>query len=273
MGSERHYPEEAPVLQVAVEPFDLDPYAVTNVRFAAFVEATGHVTDAERAPDPADFPTVDPALLEPGSLVFRSPAGDVDLRVPSWWTWVAGACWRTPDGPGSSIDGLADHPVVHVSYADASAFAAWAGASLPTEAEWEFAARGGLAGAVYAWGDERAPDGRLMANTWQGEFPHENLRLDGYAGTAPVGSFRPNGYGLYDLIGNVWEWTTTAFLPRRSGDASACCGGVDGAGLRVLKGGSYLCAPNYCARDRPAARVGQDPQTATAHTGFRCVVR
>lgn len=277
MGSDDHYPEEGPALPAAVEAFAMDQFAVTNAEFSAFVRSTGYRTGAEQPLGPADFPDVDPALLQPGSVVFRPPAGDVDLRVPSWWSWLPGASWHAPHGPGSSIDGLEEHPVVQVNYADASAYAAWAGKALPTETEWEFAARGGLATAEYAWGTQFAPQGRQQANTWQGDFPHQNLCLDGYAGTAPVGRFPPNAYGLYDLIGNVWEWTTTTFQERRAAAVSSCCGGGEGDGAGsvrlVLKGGSYLCAPNYCARYRPAARVGQDRQTSTCHTGFRCVIR
>ncbi len=282
MGSDDHYPEEAPRSPASVEPFWMDAYAVTNGQYAAFVAATGYCTVAERSPDPVDFPGADPKLLVPGSLVFRPPPGGVDLRRPTWWAWAPGASWRSPEGPDSSIEGRDGHPIVHVAADDAAAYADWAGTALPTEAEWERAARSGLPDAEYAWGTEFTPSGRQLANTWQGVFPYQNLCLDGYAGTSPVGSYPPNAYGIYDLIGNVWEWTATPYDERRRPEGGACCGGSGApahdvsepdAQLRVLKGGSYLCAPNYCARYRPAARVGQDVKTGTAHTGFRCVVR
>jgi len=275
---------------VSVDGFWMDAHAVTNDEFARFVAATGYVTLAERTPDPADYPGAKPELLVPGSAVFRKPAHRVDLRDPyQWWAYVPGANWRHPFGPDSSIEGLGDHPVVHVAYEDALAYARWAGKDLPTEAEWEFAARGGLDGATYAWGDEFLPGGRFMANTWQGEFPIQNLALDGFEWTAPVGSFPPNGYGLYDMIGNVWEWTRDEY--REYGAAvRPCCastkprGGERGASddprtpgsripRKVIKGGSYLCAPNYCRRYRPAARLAQPVDTSTCHLGFRCVVR
>jgi formylglycine-generating enzyme required for sulfatase activity len=247
------------------------------------------VTLAETAPDPAQYPGADPSLLVPASVVFVKPTQRVDLRNHfNWWSYVPGADWRHPYGPESSIDGLDDHPVVHVGFDDAAAYARWAGKELPNEVEWEFAARGGLEGAEYAWGDELTPGGKPMANTWQGEFPIENLRHDGYETTTPVGSFPANGWGLHDMIGNVWEWTTdwyaTAQQARRG--ASACCSGDQAARERsfdpcvalpiprkVMKGGSFLCAPNYCRRYRPAARMPQAIDTATCHLGFRCVVR
>jgi sulfatase modifying factor 1 len=290
MGSDRHYPEERPAHRVSVDGFWMDAHAVTNDEFARFVAATGYVTVAERAPDPADYPGAKPELLVPGSAVFPKPARRVDLRNPyEWWAYVPGADWRHPLGPDSSIDGLGDHPVVHVAYEDALAYARWAGKDLPTEAEWEFAARGGLDGATYAWGDEFLPGGRIMANTWQGEFPIQNLVLDGYEWTSPVGSFPPNGYGLYDMIGNVWEWTSDWY--REYGDVvRPCCASTNPRGgerdasydprtpesripRKVIKGGSYLCAPNYCRRYRPAARLAQPVDTSTCHLGFRCVVR
>jgi sulfatase modifying factor 1 len=289
MGSDRHYPEEAPVHQVTVDGFWIDRYTVTNREFARFVAKTGHVTVAEQAPDPADYPGAKPELLVPASTVFRNPGHRVDLRNPyHWWTYVPGADWRHPQGPGSSIRKRPDHPVVHLAWDDVAAYAAWAGKQLPTEAEWELACRGGLDGAEYAWGSELTPDGRWMANTWQGEFPLQNLELDGYAGTAPVGRYPPNGYGLYDMIGNVWEWTGDWY--QAHADAThACCtvsnprGGDrdrsrdprDPAAIprKVMKGGSHLCAPNYCRRYRPAARMAQAVDTGTSHLGFRCVVR
>ena len=272
MGSDAHYPEEAPARKVTVEGFRIDRYAVTNREFARFVREAGHVTVAERVPDPARYPGARPELLVPASAVFVAPHRRVDLTDPyQWWTYIPGADWRHPEGPWSSVERRADHPVVHVAWEDVLAYAAWAGAALPTEAEWEFAARGGLDGATYAWGDEYTPGGRYLANTWQGEFPIENTGADGYAGTAPAGRYPPNGYGLYDMIGNVWEWTCDWYA-----DADhACCTVSDPARVprKVMKGGSYLCAPNYCRRYRPAARMPQAVDTSTSHLGFRCVVR
>ena len=292
MGSDRHYPEEAPVHRVTVDGFWIDRAPVTNRQFRRFVEATGHVTVAEKRPDPKDYPGALPHMLRAGSLVFDPPNHPVDLRDWSqWWTFRFGATWRKPYGPGSSIKGLDDHPVVHVAYEDAEAYAAWAGKELPTEAEWEFAARGGLDGAEFAWGDELEPDGRQMANVWHGEFPHQNLSPHGYKRTTPVGAFPPNGYGLVDMIGNVWEWTSDFYTPRHPADAAKpCCipenprGGLADQSYdpcqpqiriprRVLKGGSHLCAPNYCRRYRPAARHAQPVDTSTSHIGFRCIVR
>lgn len=291
MGSNDHYPEERPARKVRVGAFAIDRYAVTNRQFARFVEATGHLTLAERPADPADYPGADPALLVPASVVFVPPAGRVDLgNLHNWWHYLPGADWRHPRGPGSSLDGLEDHPVVQVGYEDALAYAQWAGKDLPTEAEWEYAAWGGREGSEFAWGDELVPEGRYMANTWQGEFPWDNQVLDGHAWTAPVGSFPPNGYGLYDMIGNVWEWTSDWYQTHDRLPGKACCtlenprGGsredsVDARASgpriprRVMKGGSHVCAPNYCRRYRPAARMAQPIDTATCHVGFRCVVR
>lgn len=292
MGSDRHYPEERPCHRVTVSGFFIDATPVTNAQFRAFVDATGHVTVAEIAPDPNDYPGARPEMLRAGSLVFTPPSHPVDLRNWSqWWAFKFRANWRRPYGPGSSIKGLDDHPVVHVAYADAEAYAQWAGKELPSEAEWEFAARGGLEDAEFAWGDELTPDGRQMANTWQGEFPLQNLALDGFERTSPVKSFPPNGYGLYDMIGNVWEWTADFWSTQHSADApKACCvpqnprGGpaeasYDPAQLRlriprkVVKGGSHLCAPNYCRRYRPAARHAQPIDSSMSHVGFRCVRR
>ena len=291
MGSDRHYPEEAPAHRVTVAPFWIDRAQVTNREFSRFVAATGYVTVAEIAPDPKEYPGALPHMLKPGSLVFTPPRHAVDLRDWSqWWKFEFGANWRRPYGRGRSNRALDDHPVVHIALRDAEAYAAWAGKELPTEAEWEFAAWGGTDGTEYAWGDELAPDGRHMANIWQGEFPHENLAADGYARTSPVGAFPANGYGLYDMIGNVWEWTTDWFSSRHAADTrSACCipdnprgGEADSVDPRsnstriprkVVKGGSHLCAPNYCRRYRPAARHAQPVDTGMSHVGFRCVVR
>ncbi|MGY3136428.1 sulfatase modifying factor 1 [Bradyrhizobium sp. USDA 4501] len=287
MGSDRHYAEEAPVHRVSVSGFWMDRTPVTNRDFRKFVNATGYVTSAETRPDAKDYPGALPHMLKAGSLVFTPPKRPVDLRDWSqWWNFKFGANWRRPYGPRSSISGLDDHPVVHIAYRDAEAYATWAGKDLPTEAEWEFAARGGLDGAEFAWGDELMPGGRPMANTWQGVFPYQNLTDDGQARTSPVMAFPPNGYGLHDMIGNVWEWTTDWWSTRHAPDAAkACCAPQDPRGGReqdshdpslprikiprkVLKGGSHLCAPNYCRRYRPAARHADAVDTSTSHVGF-----
>jgi formylglycine-generating enzyme len=293
MGSDKHYAEEAPVHRVAVDALWIDRTPVTNRQFREFVRATGHVTFAEIAPDPKDYPGALPNMLKPGSLVFNPPKHPVDdfRDWSQWWAFKFGANWRRPYGPRSSLSGLNDHPVVHVAYSDALAYAKWAGKDLPTEAEWEFAARGGLDGTEFAWGDEFTPGGRQMANTWQGAFPHENQKLDGYERTSPVTAFPPNGYGVCDMIGNVWEWTTDWYSAGYQADADkACCiplnprGGREDASYdpcqpaikiprKVLKGGSHLCAPNYCRRYRPAARHPEPVDTSTSHVGFRCVAR
>jgi sulfatase modifying factor 1 len=279
MGSDAFYPEERPARRTRAPDFWIDAHPVTNAQFAAFVAATGYLSTAERAPDPARYPDADPMLLCPGSLVFTQPAGRVGLRdYRQWWAYVPGASWRHPQGPHSDLEGLHDHPVVHVSFADAHAYATWAGKTLPDEIEWEYAARGGLDGAIYPWGDEFAPDGVQMANTWQGAFPWQNTALDGYERTSPVASFPPNGYGLYDVAGNVWEWTTTRYGAAPGAEAAkSCCipsSGLDDPTVRnVVKGGSHLCAPSYCLRYRPAARQGQTLDTSTSHIGFRCIVR
>jgi sulfatase modifying factor 1 len=275
MGSADFYPEERPVREATVGPFAIDRHPVTVAAFRRFVAETGHVTVAERPPHPAQYPDADPALLVPGSLVFTGTPGPVGLDdVRAWWRYVPGACWHAPEGSGSTVAGRHRHPVTHVTYDDALAYARWAGKDLPSEAEWEYAARGGLDGARYAWGDDPAPHGKMMANTWQGRFPWENLCVGGYARTSPVGAFPPNAYGLYDMCGNVWEWTRDAFAT--AGAAGACCAppAADEAfPRRVIKGGSHLCAPSYCLRYRPAARQGETVDTSTSHIGFRCVAR
>jgi formylglycine-generating enzyme required for sulfatase activity len=274
MGSEQFYPEELPVHDVTVAPFSIEQHPVTNAQFADFVSATGYVTVAEQPLDPAAFPGVPAHELSPGALVFRRTSGPVDLRDwRQWWTWMPGACWRQPFGPGSSVGDQSDHPVVQVAYPDAVAYAAWAGRRLPTEAQWEYAARAG-AQTVYAWGDDVQPDGRLMANTWQGKFPYANEGALGWAGTSPVGTFPANAFGVSDMIGNVWEWTTTPYAGRHSPgrQSSQCCPAPTGnpSANQTLKGGSHLCAPEYCHRYRPAARSSQSQDSATTHIGFRC---
>jgi formylglycine-generating enzyme len=287
MGSDRHYPEERPAHARDIAAFWIDETAVTNAAFARFVAATDYVTVAERPLDPAAYPGARPEMLQPGSLVFRMTDGPVDTSdYRNWWAWTPGACWRHPEGPGSTIEGREEHPVVQVAFEDAEAYAAWAGKALPTEAEWEFAARGGLDGAEFAWGDELTPDGRHMANTWQGPFPWRNFESDGFAGTAPVRSFPVNGYGLFEMCGNTWEWTTDWFAARHQPDKSPCCGGEAALAAsldpaqpairiprKVVKGGSFLCAPSYCRRYRPAARHAQMVDSGMSHIGFRCVRR
>ncbi|WP_284735745.1 formylglycine-generating enzyme family protein [Dongia deserti] len=292
MGSDRHYPEEGPVHRVHVDGFLIDETPVTNAQFSEFVSATGYRTFAESPPNPRDYPGILPEMVYAGSLVFQSPDGSVDLTDwAQWWTFLKGACWRHPYGPNSDIHGLDEHPVVHVCYHDALAYARWSGKDLPTEAEWEFAARGGLDEAEFAWGSDFTPAGRHMANTWQGSFPTVNEARDGYVRTSSVKVFPPNGYAIYDMIGNVWEWTSDWFAPRHEANAQkACCipknphGGRETDSYdpcqpeiriprKVLKGGSHLCAPNYCRRYRPAARHAEPVDTSTCHVGFRCVVR
>ena len=292
MGSESHYPEEAPVRGVTLDGFWMDRFSVTNQDFQKFVDSIGYVTLAERPLDQADYPGAPAENLVAGSLVFGKTPGPVDLRhLSQWWAWTPGASWRHPEGPGSSVAGRMDHPVVHVAYEDAEAYATWAGKSLATEAEWECAARGGLDGAEFVWGDERMPDGKPPANWWQGEFPWQNTLDDGFEGSAPVGSFPPNGFGLYDMAGNAWEWTSDWYTARQPEDADdSCCvpsdprGGTEDESYdpaqpqfkvprKVIKGGSFLCADNYCQRYRPAARRPQMIDTGMSHIGFRCIVR
>ncbi|MGE0153046.1 MAG: formylglycine-generating enzyme family protein [Reyranellaceae bacterium] len=290
MGSDRHYPEEAPAHRVRVDGFWMDRFTVTNRDFEAFTAATGYVTLAERPANPEDYPGAKPEMLAPSSTMFRRPNGPVDMTDHyNWWAYVPGANWRHPRGPSSSIRKLLDHPVVHVAWEDVQAYARWAGKELPTEAEWEFAARGGLEDAEFVWGDELTPGGRHMANTWQGDFPYRNSQEDGYEYTAPVGSFPPNGYGLYDMAGNVWQWTQDWYQDHAR-ILSSCCTALNPRGpareasvdpqqpqhsipRKVTKGGSHLCAPNYCRRYRPAARMAQPMDTSISHLGFRCILR
>jgi sulfatase modifying factor 1 len=272
MGSASFYTEEGPVHEETVAPFEIDDAAVTNREFAEFVAATGYVTTAERPLDPADFPDALLESVDPGSLVFVPTTGPVNLRDwRQWWHWRAGADWRHPFGPDSGIDGKDDHPVVQVAFADASAFAEWAGKRLPTEAEWEFAARGGLDGQTYVWGDE--PNDGTRANTWQGRFPYLNTGANGWVGTAAVRSFPANGFGLYEMTGNTWEWTSTLWTDVHAVQSPCGCSpqlNSDQA-VRVTKGGSHLCSPEYCLRYRPAARSRQTVDSSTTHLGFRCV--
>lgn len=276
MGSDHDYPEERPAHRASIDGVWMAAAPVTNAEFAAFVAATGYRTVAEQAPDPADFPGVDPAQLVAGSLVFTPPPGPVPLDdVRRWWTYVPGACWRHPLGPDSDLAGLDDHPVVQVAFGDACAYASWAGLDLPTEAEWERAARGGREGQRYAWGEDLMPAGIPVANTWQGPFPWRSDDPDGFDRTSPVGSYPANPYGLVDLIGNVWEWTTTRAAPSHHGAPAPCCAPVGASPMdsKVIKGGSHLCSPDYCRRYRPAARSFEDVDSATSHLGFRCVDR
>ena len=292
MGSDAHYPEEAPVHTVSVDRFWMASTTVTNAQFAQFVGATDYRTVAERPLDPADFPGAPEENLHAGSLVFTPTAGPVDLaHLSQWWTWTPGASWQNPEGPGSGIDDRPDHPVVHVAFEDAQAYAQWVGCDLPTEAEWEYAARGGLEGNAFVWGDEAVPDGSYLANFWQGDFPWRNSAADGFERTAPVGSFAQNGYGLCDMAGNVWEWTGDWYAAHHTADVDkACCVPTNPRGpdveasydpaqpqfrvpRKVIKGGSFLCADNYCQRYRPAARRPQMIDTGMSHIGFRVITR
>lgn len=287
------YPQERPAHRVTVDPFYMDVTEVTNAQFKAFIDATGYVTMAQRKPDweqlklqcPPGTPKPADEMLVAGSLVFVEPKEATSLADPSaWWKWTPGACWLHPEGPQSNIEGRWDHPVVHIAWNDAEAYAAWAGKRLATEAQWEFAARGGLSEKRFAWGDELAPQGKSMANTFQGRFPDGGLNRDGFVRTAPVKSFPPNAYGLYDMIGNVWEWCADWYDAAAYGEVAA--GGVcenpagpsrsrnpesPDSSQRVIRGGSFLCAENYCRNYRPSARRGTDWDTSLAHLGFRCV--
>ncbi len=275
-------PDAQPVHFVEVDPFWMDRTEVTNAQFAKFVEDTGYVTVAERAPKPEDYPGAPPELLVPGSLVFTPPNHAVPLENHlSWWRYVPGADWRHPEGPESDIKERDDHPVVHVCWDDAVAYAKWAGKRLPTEAEWEFAARGGLDRRRYVWGDELNPDGKWMSNNWQGNFPNQNLHEDGYDRTAPVGSYAPNGYGLFDMSGNVWEWCADWYRPdyyaqspekNPQGPDSSYDPMEPGMPKRVQRGGSFLCSDMYCVRYLPGPRGKGAVDSGASHVGFRCVL-
>ncbi|MEI8058199.1 MAG: formylglycine-generating enzyme family protein [Actinomycetes bacterium] len=286
MGSDEHYAEESPARDVEVGGFLIARAAVTNAHYAAFVTATGYLTVAERPLNPADFPNAPAANLVPGSMVFSGTPGPVDLRhLSQWWTWTPGASWRHPEGPGSDVEHRAEHPVVHVAHEDARAYADWAGLTLPTEAQWERAARGGLEGAAFTWGDEPEGVGERRAHYWHGDFP---WRADqGYGTTTRVGSYPSNGFGLHDMAGNVWEWTDDWYVEARFADVAPCCAPRDPRGgspedsldprqptfrvpRKVIKGGSFLCADSYCLRYRPAARRPQMIDTGMSHIGFRC---
>ncbi|WP_198971482.1 formylglycine-generating enzyme family protein [Xylophilus sp. ASV27] len=279
MGSDEGYPEERVVHAVRVDAFWIDRHEVTNAQFERFVQATGYVTRAERTPPAQEFPGVAPAQLRPGSAVFVPPQAGEHLRgAYAWWKWVDGADWRHPDGPGSDLQGRGNHPVVHVAYEDAMAYAKWLGRDLPTEAQWEYAARGGRDDTTYPWGNTPDLAGRSMANTWQGPFPLADQGRDGHKGTAPVGCYPVNGFGLYDAVGNVWEWTRDRYRDRHAPGAVENPVVVDLQGARaasetrVIKGGSFLCAPDFCVRYRPAARQPQDVLLGATHIGFRTVL-
>jgi formylglycine-generating enzyme required for sulfatase activity len=282
MGSDEHHPEERAAHEVTVEGFWIDRHEVTNAQFARFVEATGYRTLAERGLDPEDYPGTPQELLNPGSMVFFIPNDVANMQdISQWWRYVSGADWRHPLGPDSSIEGKGNQPVLHIAYEDAAAYAEWLGHRLPTEAEWEFAARGELGGAAYTWGDTYDPAQGWKANSWQGVFPVLDEKLDGFHGAAPVGCFEPNGYGLFDMAGNVWEWTADWYMPGFSSapvedpagpsSVQAAARAPDGVPRRVVKGGSWLCAPNFCVRYRPAARQPMDADLGSSHIGFRTV--
>lgn len=279
LGAAGLHPEEGPPKTVAVGPFSIDRTEVTNDQFAEFVRATGYVTLAERAPDPQLYPGLPPEALKPSSLVFVGADTKADGDPGHWWRVVDGANWRKPQGPSSSIKGQGRRPVVHIGYEDALAYARWRQRDLPTEAEWELAARGGLKNKAYEWGDAPPDPNKPRANTWQGVFPAVDTGGDGYrAQTAPVGCYAPNGLGLSDMSGNVWEWTGDWYLPghehgETGPDIDMAIVPTDGAPKHVIKGGSFLCSDDFCLRYRPAARQAGPPDTGSSHIGFRTVRR
>jgi formylglycine-generating enzyme required for sulfatase activity len=281
MGSEDGLPDEKPVHQVTLGGFWMDKTEVTNEQFEHFVRATGYVTLAERKPDPKDFPGAPPENLVPGSVAFSPPPGEVPLENHyAWWRYIPGANWRQPEGLGSNIKSREKHPVVHVCWEDAMAYAKWEGKRLPTEAEWEYAARGGLDRQPFVWGKDQAPGGKWLANIWQGRFPNENTLADGFRGTAQVGAFPPNGFGLHDIAGNVWEWCLDWYRPdyyanspgkNPPGPSDSFDPNEPGLAKKVMRGGSFLCSDLYCTGYRPSARMKSSPDTGLSHTGFRCV--
>jgi sulfatase modifying factor 1 len=281
MGSEEFYREEGPIHEVTVDGFWIDSHEVTNSQFAKFVDETGYITVAERQPNIDEIPNAPTEMLKPGSAMFTPP--NAGGQITSWWTYVPGANWKHPNGPDSSIEGMKFYPVVHVAFEDAQSYAKWAGRELPTEAQYEFAARSKREKNAFAWdGNEIAPNGKYMANTWQGFFPLNNSKEDGYAGIAPAGCYDANQYGAHDLIGNVWEWTANWYAPFHNRKDQNNPKGPNqeqsfdknnpGFPVRVIKGGSYLCAPNFCMRYRPAARHAQDTGLGANHIGFRTVL-
>ena len=281
MGDNNTYQEEGPEHLVELDGFWIDAHEITNAQFVAFVKETGYVTVAERMPNPAEIPGAPPEMLQPGSVTFTPP--NQGGQLTTWWSYTPGANWQQPDGPGSSIAGKDHYPVVHIAFEDAQRYAQWAGRQLPTEAQYEFAARSQREREHYAWGgNELAPGGKYQANTWQGLFPFHNSEEDGYVGIAPVSCYAANDYGAYDLIGNVWEWTANWYAPGHNpddnhnpqGPAQQDSYDKNNAGfpVRVIKGGSYLCAPNFCMRYRPAARHAQDTGLGSGHIGFRTVL-
>jgi sulfatase modifying factor 1 len=284
-GGNQEMADCRPIHRVKVDAFLMDEHEVTNAQFAAFVKATGYITLAEKVPTKEEFPDALPDMLKAGSVVFTPPLSSVSLdNFYQWWSYVEQACWLRPEGKSSSIKGRDNHPVVHIAWEDANAYARWAGKRLPTEAEWEFAARGGLSGNVYTWGNVFKPEGKYMANTFQGNFPDSNSAEDGFAGTAPVKKFKPNGYGLYDMSGNVWEWcadwyrhdyyinqASSSIAMNPQGPADSFDPDEPGVVKKVQRGGSFLCNDQYCTRYMVGTRGKGDWRTGTNHTGFRCV--
>jgi formylglycine-generating enzyme required for sulfatase activity len=285
MGRDDGPADERPAREVTLAPFYIDKTEVTNAQFAAFVKATGYVTVAEQKPSLKKYPDADPSKLVPGSAVFYATDASLDERTwgtpyPPWWRYAPGACWRRPEGTGTDLRGKANYPVVQISWDDAVAYARWAGKRLPTEAEWEYAARGGLAGKEYCWGGaHQGQDGKWYANAYQGQFPKTDSGADGFAGLAPVGQFPPNGYGLCDMSGNVWEWCQDWYDPHYYANSPKTnppgpeggWAGPDGTAERVRRGGSYLCDNTYCRRYLPSARDHNPTDSSANHTGFRCV--